>query len=194
MLQIDDTLISFDLFDQYFTCALDVCRGICCVEGDEGAPLEKEEIEIIEKLLPTFWDKLSENAKEVIKNQGVSYIDRFGEPVTSLVNNADCVFACYDENNICECAIEKTYREGKISFPKPISCHLYPIRLQKINTTTALNYHKWEVCKCARTLGSKNQMPVYQFLKEPLIRRFGKEWYEKLEIAAEEVNQWRIEN
>jgi len=192
MLQIDDTLISFDLFDQYFLCDLDTCRGACCIEGDEGAPLEKEEIEIIEKAVPAFWDELSKKAKEVIKNQGVSYIDRFGEPVTSIVHNAECVFACYDKNGVCRCAIEKAYHENKISFSKPISCHLYPVRLQKFNTMIGVNYHKWDICQCALTLGNEKQIPVYQFLEEPLIRRFGKEWYEKLEIAAEEFKNRRI--
>jgi hypothetical protein len=189
MLQIDDTLISFDLLDRHFVCDLDSCRGACCIEGDEGAPLEQSEIAIIESILPAIWDKLSEAAKQIIESQGVSYLDRFGEAVTSIVKNADCVFACYDEKGICGCAIEQAYREGKVAFPKPISCHLYPVRVQKFNTMTALNYHEWNICHCARLLGRKEQIPVYQFLKEPLIRRFGAEWYEKLEFAAEELKE-----
>ena len=187
MLQIEDTIISLDLLEQNFICDLNNCKGACCIEGDEGAPLNANEVKIIEELLPIIWDDLSEKSKDVINNQGITYIDREGEPVISIVNGAECVFTFTDEKGICKCAIEKAYREGKTDFYKPISCHLYPIRLQKYNDYTAVNYHKWNLCKCARKLGNKMQMPVYQFLKEPLIRRFGSEWYKQLEIAAKEI-------
>jgi hypothetical protein len=187
MLQIDDTIISLDLLDQNFVCDLNICKGICCIEGDDGAPLEENEVKIIEELLPVIWDDLSEKSKEVINKQGVSYIDQEGEPVTSIVNNAECVFTFFDENGICKCAIEKAFHEGKTNFNKPISCHLYPVRLQKSGELTALNYHRWSVCNCARQLGDKNNMPVFRFLKAPLIRRFGETWYEQLEIAYKEL-------
>ena len=118
----------------------------------------------------------------------MSYIDSDGEPVTSIVNGAECVFTYTDENGMCKCAIEKAYREGKTSFYKPISCHLYPVRLQKYNDFLAVNYHRWSVCNCARRLGANLKVPVYKFLKEPLVRRFGVEWYEQMEIAAEELS------
>lgn len=187
MLQIDDTIISLDLLDQRFVCDLDTCKGICCIEGDDGAPLEEEEVKIIEDLLPIIWDDLTEVSKALIKKQGVSYIDSDGEPVTSIVNGEECVFTYTDAQGQCKCAIEKAYREGKTDFYKPISCHLYPVRLQKYEEYTAVNYHQWSVCNCARKLGGKLGVPVYQFLKEPLIRKFGKEWFEELEIADAEL-------
>ncbi len=187
MLQIDETIISLDLLDEKFVCDLTSCKGICCIEGDDGAPLEAEEVTIIESILPLIWNDLSEKSKAVIKKQGVSYIDEEGEPVTSIVNGAECVFTYTDENGVCKCAIEKAYREGKTDFYKPISCHLYPVRLQKNEEYTAVNYHRWSVCNCARKLAGKLQVPVYKFLKEPLIRKFGEAWYEQLEIADKEL-------
>lgn len=187
MLQIDDTIISLEILDEHFVCDLKTCKGICCIEGDSGAPLEVSEIKIIEDLLPIIWDDLSERSKEVIQKQGVSYIDEDNEPVTSIVNGEECVFTYTDENGVCKCAIEKAYREGKTDFYKPISCHLYPVRLQKYKDYTAVNYHQWGVCSCARKLGGKLNVPVYQFLKEPLIRRFGSDWFEQLEIADKEL-------
>lgn len=187
MLQIDDTVISLELLDEHFVCDLGSCKGICCVEGDDGAPLEDAEVKIIEDLLPVIWDDLTETSKEVIRKQGVSYIDDDGEPVTSIVNGAECVFTYTDETGVCKCAIEKAYRAGKTDFYKPISCHLYPVRLQKYNEFTAVNYHRWNVCNCARTLGGKSGTSIYRFLREPLIRRFGAAWYEQLEIADAEL-------
>ena len=192
MLQIDQTLISLDLLDEKFVCDLNSCKGICCIEGDDGAPLEVDEVDIIEELLPIIWNDLTEVSKQVIRKQGISYIDDDGEPVTSIVNGAECVFTYTDNEGICKCAIEKAYREGKTDFYKPISCHLYPIRLQKYEEYTAVNYHRWSVCNCARKLGGKLQLPVYQFLKEPLIRKFGIEWFEQLEIAYIELKVRKV--
>jgi len=187
MLQIDDTIISLDLLDERFVCDLTTCKGNCCIEGDDGAPLEIEEVLIIERILPLIWDDLTEKSKAVIKKQGVSYIDDDDEPVTSIVNGDECVFTYTDEKGECKCAIEKAYREGKTDFYKPISCHLYPVRLQKYAEYTAVNYHRWSVCDCARKLGGNLGVPVYQFLKEPLIRKFGDAWFEQLEIADREL-------
>jgi len=192
MLQIDDTIISLDLLDESFVCDLSTCKGNCCIEGDDGAPLEESEVKIIEELLPLIWDDLTEKSKEVILKQGVSYIDDEGEPVTSIVNGDECVFTYTDESGICKCAIEKAFREGKTDFYKPISCHLYPVRLQKYDEYIAVNYHRWSVCSCARQLGKKLGVPVYKFLKEPLTRRFGTAWYEQLEIADEELKNRKI--
>lgn len=190
MIQIDDTIISMDLFEKQFCCDLSECKGICCIEGDSGAPLEESEVPILEKILPVVWDDLSEKSKEVIEKQGVSYVDIEGDRVTSIVDGCECVFTYMDENGVCKCAIEKAYREGKIDFYKPISCHLYPVRLENLrNGTVGINIHRWKVCKAAFELGRKCGLPVYQFLKEPLIRRFGAEWYEKVCIAAEEIKK-----
>lgn len=187
MLQIDDTIISLDLLDECFVCDLETCKGICCIEGDDGAPLEVDEVQILESLLPVIWDDLTEKSKAVIREQGVSYIDEDGKPVTSIVNGAECVFTYTDENGNCKCAIEKAFREGKTEFYKPISCHLYPVRLQKYDEFLAVNYHRWKVCNCARKQGERLGVPVYKFLKEPLIRKFGESWYEQLDIAHEEL-------
>ena len=183
MLQIDNTVISLDLLEERFVCDLVSCKGACCIEGDSGAPLEDNEIEIIEELMPLIWDDLSDVSKKVIEKQGVFYIDEDNEPVTSIVSGRECVFTFTDENGICKCAIEKAYREGKTDFYKPISCHLYPVRLQKYKSFTAVNFHKWNICDCALVLGSKLKVPAYVFLKEPLVRKFGKELYEQLEIS-----------
>jgi len=187
MLQIQDTLVSFDIIDEYFVCDLSVCKGICCVEGDAGAPVEESEITCLEKALPAVWDDLSPEAKKVIEKQGVVCLDIEGEFVTSIVDGADCVFTCYDENGYCKCAIEKAFREGRTDFYKPISCHLYPIRITRYSGFQALNYHRWRVCGAANVLGKKQGVRVYQFLKEPLIRKFGEEWYTQLSIAANEL-------
>ncbi len=187
MIQIDDTIISFDVFKEKFLCNLDACKGECCIEGDAGAPLEEEEVEQLKKVLPVIWEDLSSEAQAVIEKQGVCYKDEDGDLVTSIVNGKDCVFTCYDEKGCCYCAIEKAYRDGKVDFYKPVSCHLYPIRVQKYPEFKAVNYHRWSVCKAAVLLGEKEDMPIYKFLKEPLIRKFGEDWYTELEIAAEEM-------
>lgn len=187
MIQIDDTIISLDVFKEKFLCNLDACKGECCIEGDAGAPLEESEVEQLEKVLPVIWKDLSPEAQAIIEKQGVCYKDEDGDLVTSIVNGKDCVFTCYDEKGCCYCAIEKAYRDGKVDFYKPVSCHLYPIRVQKYPEFKAVNYHRWSVCKAAVLLGEKEDMPVYKFLKEPLIRKFGEDWYTELEIAAEEM-------
>lgn len=192
MIQIDDTIISMDLFEKQFCCDLSECKGICCIEGDSGAPLEESEVPILENILPVVWNDLSDKSKVVIEKQGVSYIDIEGDRVTSIVDGCECVFTYLDEKGVCKCAIEKAHREGKIDFYKPISCHLYPVRLENLrNGTVGINIHQWKVCKVAFELGKKCGLPVYQFLKEPLIRRFGAEWYEKVCIAAEEIKKMK---
>ncbi len=187
MVQIDDVIVSFDIFKEKFYCDINACKGECCIEGDAGAPLESKEVELLEKVLPAIWDDLSDEAKDIINKQGVCYEDVDGDLVTSIVNGKDCVFTCYDDKGYCLCAIEKAYRDGKTDFYKPISCHLYPIRVGKYGSYKALNYHRWNVCKAAVLLGEKKNTPIYKFLKEPLIRSFGEEWYTELEIAAKEL-------
>lgn len=187
MIQIDDTIISVDCLTEKFCCDLGACKGECCIEGDAGAPVELEEVAEIEEALPEVWPMLSASAQAVIDRQGVAYTDEEGDLVTSIVNGKDCVFTCYDEKGTCFCALEKAYREGKTRFYKPISCHLYPIRLKKIGDGVALNYNRWVVCKMAVVKGKKLDLPVYRFLKEPLIRRFGEAWYAELESAVEEL-------
>lgn len=189
MIQIQDVIVSLDIFREKFLCDLDACKGECCVEGDAGAPVELDEVTRLEEVLPVVWDDLSPAAREVIDRQGVVYPDRDGELVTSIVNEKDCVFTCYDERGCCCCAIEKAYREGKTNFYKPISCHLYPIRVGHYGPYKALNYHRWSVCRAAVLLGEKENVPVYKFLKEPLTRKFGEAWYAELETAADELKK-----
>lgn len=189
MFQIGDTIVASDIIEENFLCDLSACKGECCVEGDSGAPLEEDEVKKIEDLLPEVWNDLSPSAQAIIKEQGVAYRDGDGDMVTSIVNGKDCVFTYYDEKGVCKCAIEKAYREGRTDFYKPISCHLYPIRLQKYKDFTAVNYHRWRVCKAAVLLGNKEGLKIYQFLKEPLVRRFGEEWYKELTLVAEEYKK-----
>ena len=187
MVEIGNTVVSFELFEQQFCCDLGVCMGECCIEGDAGAPLEESELAELEKALPIVWDDLSDECKRVINEQGVAYRDEDGDLVTSIVNGRECVFTYTDPvDGCCKCALEKAYREGKSAFYKPISCHLYPVRLTKYSDFTAVNYHRWQVCNCAEKLGAKLKLPVYKFLKEPLIRKFGEDWYKELCKAAED--------
>lgn len=192
MVQIDDVVVSLDVFREKFLCNLDACKGECCIEGDAGAPVELEEVEKLEEVLPVIWNELSPEAREVIDRQGVVYTDQDGDLVTSIVNGKDCVFTCYDEKGYCYCAIEKAYREGRCNFYKPISCHLYPIRVGNYGPYRAVNYHRWDVCKAAVLLGKKENLPVYKFLKVPLIRKFGPEWYAELENVAEELQKQHL--
>ena len=185
MVEIGNTVVSFDVFEQQFCCDLGICRGACCIEGDAGAPLELDEVAQLEEALPAVWDDLSEASKAVIDAQGVAYVDADGDMVTSIVNGRECVFTYTDSaDGICKCALEKAYREGRTSFYKPISCHLYPVRLEHYKRFTAVNYHRWDVCACAERNGKQLKLPVYKFLKVPLIRKFGEAWYNELEQAA----------
>lgn len=186
MIQINDTLISLDVVEKYFECDLDSCLGECCIEGDAGAPLLPEEKERLDALLPKVMPYLLPSAQEVARQQGASYVDEEGDLVTNIVNGKDCIFTCYAPGGKCLCVLEKLRREGHDEFFKPISCSLYPIRLKDYGGMTAVNYHRWKICKCAEILGRKNGVRVYEFLKEPLIRRFGKEWYEELSLTAKE--------
>ena len=181
LLQIGDVLITTDILIEPFCCDIDACRGICCVEGDAGAPVTKEEVAAIEDTLPKVWNRLSASAQAVIDKQGVAYIDEEGDLVTSIVNGKDCVFTCY-KDGCCLCSIE--------DMPKPVSCALYPIREVHLkNGLIGLNYHRWNVCRTAVDKGRKINMPMYVFLKQPLIRRFGKEWYDELCIAARQLKE-----
>lgn len=185
MLEIGNTLISLDLIERFFCCNLDACHGECCIEGEAGAPITKEEYNKLKEILPVVWDDLLPAAKEVINESGVGYIDTDGDLVTSIVDGKNCVFTCYGEGGMCYCAIEKAYCEGRTDFYKPISCHLYPVRLTEYPDFTAINYHRWKICKAAEVLGRKEGIRLYQFLKAPLIRRFGQDWYNELVTACE---------
>jgi len=187
ILQLDDVLLSPDIITEFFCCDYDKCKGICCVEGDAGAPVLMDEIAELEDCLDCVWHDLSAQAQAVIDQQGVAYSDRDGDMVTSIVNGKDCVFTCYDGES-CLCALERAYREGKTRSCKPISCSLYPIREKQFsNGFIGLNYHRWDVCSDAVRKGRAENVRVYEFLKEPLTRRFGKEWYADLCALAKEI-------
>lgn len=180
ILDVAGVLVSSDILTERFCCDYEKCKGICCVEGDAGAPVTMDEVASIEDSLDTVWPELSASAQSVIDRQGVAYADRDGELVTSIVRGKDCVFTCYDGDN-CLCALERAYRQGRSKFCKPISCALYPIREKTFsNGLVGLNYNRWDVCRDAREKGKALDIPVYQFLKEPLIRRFGEAWYQEL--------------
>ena len=187
ILEIGGILISSEIITECFCCDYEKCKGICCVEGSDGAPVTMDEIASIEDALDTVWPMLSASAQSVIDKQGVAYADRDGDMVTSIVRGKDCVFTCYDGDN-CLCALEKAYRDGKTQFCKPISCALYPIREKQFSGgLIGLNYHRWAVCKDAVEKGKALGLPIYQFLKEPLIRRFGEAWYQELCEVAEQL-------
>ena len=182
----DNTLVTLDVVERFFSCDLDSCLGQCCIDGDAGAPLTSTEEEKIKEILPLIWDDLLPRAKQEIEQNGISYLDPEGELVTQILDNSNCVFSCYAPGGMCICAIEKAYREGKIDFMKPISCALYPLRLKTLsNGSVAVNYHRWKICKSAEVMGRSKGIRVYQFLKEPLIRRFGQEWYDELVANCE---------
>ena len=188
----NNTLVSLDVLEKEFCCDLDTCRGCCCIEGDAGCPVTDEEVEQIQKLLPQLLPQMTKEAREVVEKQGLSYLDPSGEQVLSIVNGKDCIFARTDHQGWCYCLIEKLAKSqelrAKSPFLKPISCHLYPIRLTKVGDYTGVEYHRWDICHCARIKGKKLHLPLYQFLKEPLIRRFGQEWYDELCLTA---NEWK---
>ena len=185
MLDIQNVLVSLDLAERFFCCDLDSCHGECCIEGDAGAPITKAEYERLKRLTHQVWDNLLPQAQAEIDRSGVGYIDEEGDLVTSIVDGKNCVFTCYGPDGMCQCALEKAYREGKTDFRKPISCYLYPVRITEYPKFTAVNYHRWKICRPAEKLGCKLGIRLYQFLKEPLTARFGEEWYAELAEACE---------
>ncbi|HKM94241.1 MAG TPA: DUF3109 family protein [Prolixibacteraceae bacterium] len=187
MIQIDNAIISFDVFEKFFLCDLMACKGACCVEGVSGAPVTMEEVVLIKKYYPLFEQYLPDEHRKVIHEEGFSIIDNDGDLVTPLYNESACAYTYADENGITKCAIEKAFLEGKIDFRKPISCHLFPIRITEHPNFDAVNYQRLHICKAARDCGIRNKLPLYKFLKDPLIRKYGEDWYHELEVAAEYV-------
>ncbi len=187
MLLIKNTLVSLDLIEEYFACDLDACHGECCIEGDAGAPVTREELDAIEAVLPAVMDDLTPAARRVIEQEGTGYVDEEGDLVTSIVCGRDCVFTTYAPGGLCLCALEKASREGRAPQTKPISCHLYPVRLKELpGGMTGVNFHHWKICHAARARGLREGIRAYEFLREPLTRRFGADWYDELALAARE--------
>ena len=177
MIILDNAVLSDDIKEHHFVCDLSKCKGACCVEGDLGAPLEKEELALIEESLEAVKPYLSEKGLNVIEKEGLYILDEEGDYSTTTIEGNECAFAIYDEKGILKCAIEQAYIDGKSKWKKPISCHLYPIRITKYDHYDALNYDQWDICDAACKLGSELKVPIYRFLKEPLIRKYGEKWY-----------------
>ena len=183
MIQVQDKIISLDIFEKHFVCDLNACKGACCVEGDSGAPLTKEEEKILDDIYERVKLYMGEEGITEVENQGTAVFDSEGDLTTTLVNNRECAFVV-EEKGINLCSIEKAFLEGKTDFKKPISCHLFPIRIKEYHDFDAINYEEIKICKPACECGSKLEIPVYAFLKEPLIRKYGKTWYNELLEAA----------
>lgn len=190
MLQIGNTLVSLDLIEKHFVCNLARCKGACCVHGDSGAPLEDEEIKELEDAFPTVKSYLRPESIRTIEEKGKWQVDSDGDKVTTLIEGKECAFVIF-EKGVATCAIEKAYNDGKINFRKPVSCHLYPVRLTVYSSYIAVNYHQWEICRPALKSGSKLGVPLFVFLKDALIRKFGNQWYSELEISAREYLKYK---
>ncbi len=183
MIQIDDKLVSLDVLEQPFACDLDKCKGACCVHGDSGAPLDESEVDEIEKAWPVVKTYLRDISVSSIEQQGFAIVDEDGDLVTPLVNGEECAYAIFD-NGVALCAIEKAFFNKEIGFRKPVSCHLYPVRLGKLQDGTAVNYHHWHICEPARRNGKQIKAHVYEFAADALKRKFGEQWYEELNQSA----------
>lgn len=183
MIQIDDKIIGTAVFEEQFICDLPNCLGACCVQGISGAPLDLAEVLLLEDDLEKIIPFLKPEGVKAIRELGVVVTDFEGDLTTPLINGKECAF-CIEEKGISQCGIERAYNQGETKFQKPVSCHLYPIRIKTIGEFTAINYDHWDICNHARVLGKKEGVPVYQFLKEPIIRRFGEDFYLQLEEAA----------
>jgi hypothetical protein len=184
MIVVENTIISDIITEKHFCCDITKCQGACCIEGDAGAPLESKEVDYLISHFEKIKPYMTVSAVSVVEDSGVFDYDSEGNYVTPLLNNKECVFLYY-EDKIAKCCIEKAFFEKKINFQKPVSCHLYPIRITEYTEFKAINYHQWHICDAAIPNGKKTNLLIYQFLKEPLIRKFGKKWYKKLEKEIE---------
>jgi len=186
MLQIQNTLVSLDLAEEFFCCDLDKCLGACCIEGDAGAPVTLDEIARLEEVLPEIKTDMLPRAVTEVEENGVAYADSEGEMVTTLLDNANCAFCTFGKGGVCLCAIDKAYREGRVNWRKPASCALYPVRIKQYPSFTAVNYHRWRICRDAIENGRRHGIRLYQFLEGPLTDYFGAAWYAELKTACEE--------
>ena len=185
MIEIDDKIVSLDLLRECFVCDLGACKGACCVEGNAGAPLETDEVDTLEEEYENYRPYMTPEGVAEVERQGFMVVDTDGDYTTPLVGDAECAYS-YCENGVTYCAIERAWREGKTAFRKPVSCHLYPIRVVNFsNGTVGLNYHRWDICAGARQCGRRLGVPVYRALREPIVRRFGEEFFKALECAEE---------
>lgn len=186
MFQLGKTIVSENILSKDFACNLSACKGACCVDGDAGAPLDNEETQQLQSIYPKLKSYLRPEGIEAIENQGVFVTTEDGEFETPLIDGADCAYVIFDEHKTALCGIEEAYNQGDIDWKKPVSCHLYPVRVKDYSEFSAVNYHKWHICDDACSLGKELQIPIYKFVKEALIRKFGAQWYEELEKIATE--------
>ena len=190
MIVINNKLVSDEIIEEQFVCDLNKCKGGCCVDGDAGAPLSKEELVHLNEVYDAVLPYLDEENKKELQRQGrYVYDDEFGW-VTPTIQSKICVYGITDPNGIVKCGIEQAYNDGKVSWKKPISCHLFPIRVQlsKNKETEYVNYEPREdLCSAACSLGKKLKVPVYVFLKDALVRKYGIEFYETLDATAKHV-------
>lgn len=191
MFELGKTVVSEEILENHFVCDLNACKGACCVDGNAGAPLEDEEIHILTKLYEDMKPYLREEGRKAIENQGPYVKGEDGEWETPLIEKRECAYVVYKENGIAECGIEKAHNSGAINWKKPISCHLYPIRIREYTKLTAVNYHRWHICDPACSMGEVLTVPIYKFVREALIRKFGERWYKELEKAAAELSNSR---
>ena len=188
MILVGNCIISDDIKDIEFCCNLDACKGACCVDGDAGAPLDASEVEKLKEIYPKIKPYLRKDGIKAIEEQGTSVVGLDGEPETTLIDGKDCAYVIFDKKTAL-CGIEQAYNQGIVDWKKPVSCHLYPIRVKEYADFSAVNYHKWHICDAACSLGQELEVPVYKFLKESLIRKFGEQWYQDLEKVAEEMKK-----
>ncbi len=184
MIQLQNTLISEDILEKEFVCNLSKCKGACCVEGDAGAPLSEEETKTLENIFEDVKPYLRDEGIKAIEEQGTWIVGEDGDKETPLVNGSECAYVIFDEKGITKCGIEKAYEDGKVDFKKPVSCHLYPVRIKGYSEFDAVNYHKWPICSDACSLGKELEVPIYQFVKDALIRKYGEDWWNELVAIA----------
>ncbi len=187
MFQLGKAIVSEDIIEKDFVCNLHACKGICCVEGEAGAPVTKKEVLILKEIYSEVKPFLRPEGVKVIEEQGTHVVSKSGDLETPLVNGKECAYVTFKDNSVAGCGIEDAYQAGKIPFQKPISCHLYPVRVQDYSEFSAVNYHKWQICDDACVLGRELKVPVYKFVKEALIRKFGENWYLALEKLAKDI-------
>ena len=188
MFQLGKTIVSEEIIENDFLCNLSACKGACCIDGEAGAPLDEEELKILMDIYPKVKPFLSKEGINALEEQGL-FTTLDGEYETPLIDGKDCAYVTYDEKGIAQCGIEETYNQGENDWKKPVSCHLYPVRVQDYSEFSAVNYHKWDICDDACSLGKELQVPIYKFVKEALIRKFGEDWYNELEKVAERIKK-----
>lgn len=193
MIKVGEVLVSDDIRNVEFVCHLEKCKGACCVEGDLGAPLEQEELATMNQIRKEVEPYLTKAGAKAIAKQGSYILDSDGDYSTPTIGGKECAYSHYDNNGALKCGIEQAYLDGKIDFRKPISCHLYPIRITRKKEFEAVNYHQWSICSAACSYGKSLKVPLYRFLKDPLIRKYGESWYEELVEKIEKDDRVKSE-